>query len=398
MPLLVSVAYLAFIAIGLPDGILGVAWPSMRREFGVPLDALGLLLGFGIAGYMLSSFACGKLLNRMGIGTLLALCTWLAAASLLGFAVLPTFPTLLLAGCLAGLGGGAIDSALNTYAAFNFRPRTLNWLHACYSLGAFLGPMAVTAALAAERSWRFAYAGVALAQALLGLVFLVTRRIWTVPRTGPAGEAPGDWKPASYRETLARGPVWLGILAFFLYTGLEFSVGQWAYTLLLEGRGLVAGQAALWVSAYWAAFTGGRVLAGLLPLGDRVGLLLRLCPAGMVAGAALAALGGAGYPALAGLVLLGLAFAPVYPAMVSATPARLGDRHAANAMGFQVTAATAGLAAVPGLIGMAAERLGYEAIGRGWLLCAFLVLLCLAAVAPTVSPARLRKTTLSENS
>lgn len=394
MPLLVPLAFLAFIALGLPDGILGVAWPTMRRDFGVPLDAMGLLLGTAVVGYFASSFSCGKLLALLGLGNLLAFSTWLAAASLLGYALLPAFPLLLIAACLAGLGGGAVDSALNTYAAFRFRPRTLNWLHASYSLGAFLGPATVAAAIAMGWTWRWAYGAVALVQGLLGLVFFVARHRWDAAVSGPAPEtaAAADAAAPAYRETLALGPVWLGVLAFFLYTGLEYAVGQWSYTLIREGRGLAPATAAVWVSIYWGAFTGGRVIAGLLPLGDRTALLLRLCAAGMTAGAALTAVGGGGPLTPVGLGLLGLSFAPIYPALVASTPARLGRRHSANAMGFQVAAATAGIAALPAVIGVAARRLGLEAIAQGWVLCALAALAVLLALA-----AETRGTTMSGN-
>lgn len=381
MPLLLPIAFLAFIALGLPDGILGIAWPSMRATFSVSLDALGLLLSAAVIGYVLSSFSCGLLLKRMRIGALLAASTWLTAVSLSGYALLPSFPTLLSAAFLAGLGGGAVDSALNTYAAVRFRPRSLNWLHASYSLGGFLGPLVMSGVIALGGPWRWGYAFVALAQALLGAVFLFTRGAWDVAGTGPAPESNHPQAAAGYRETLSHGKVWLGILAFLIYAGLEFSVAQWGYTLLTQGRGLAAGTAALWISAYWGAFTGGRILAGLLPLGDRSRMLLRLCPLGALAGTGLVAAGGSGPVTLGGLAVLGLAFAPIYPAMVAITPARLGLRDSANAMGFQVAAATVGVALIPGLIGIAAERLGVEMIGWGWIGAALLVQVAIASMA-----------------
>jgi fucose permease len=189
------------------------------------------------------------------------------------------------------------------------------------------------------------------------------------------------------------------VLAFFLYTGLEYSVGQWSYTLLREGRGLEPGRAALWVSLYWGGFTGGRVVAGLLPLADRTAAVLRLCSAGMAVGAALAALGHGRWPTPLGLLLVGLSFAPIYPALVASTPARIGRRHSANAMGFQVAAATAGMAAIPALIGVAARRLGLEAIARGWVLCALAALSVLLVLAGEVGRGGVvRRGTMSGNS
>jgi fucose permease len=393
MAFLSAVAFLAFIALGLPDGILGVAWPALHAVLGIPLDALGLLLGAAMAGYILSSMGTGKLLALFGTGGLLAASTLLAGISLAGYALSPNLAVLLLAGFASGLGGGAVDASLNTFAAYRFSPRTLHWLHASYSLGALLGPAALSAVMAvsaAGSAWRLGYALVAAIQIVLALVFLLTRRAWSM--NGPGQGAEGGESTsvthasihasihASYGETLRRPGVLQGVLAFFLYAGLEFAVGQWAYTLLTLGRRMETAKAALWVGVFWGSFFGGRVLAGLLPLGGRVRLLLRLGPAGMVAGSMLALLGGNSYATLAGLSLLGFAFAPVFPLMVAATPSRLGRRHAANAMGFQVAAATVGMAAVPGLVGVAAGRLGMEVIPRAWVLVAVLVLWSLFAM------------------
>lgn len=377
MSLLVPFSFLAFIALGLPDGLLGIAWPGLQADFGLPLDALGILLAFSMTGYILSSFGCGKLLARMGIGPLLASSTLLAAISLAGFALLPGFRFLLAAAFLAGLGGGAVDSALNTYAAFRFSPRALNWLHASYSLGALLGPLTLSAVMHAGLSWRWGYGFVAIVQSALGIFFFATRRTWNAALAA-SGSAPAEAATASYRETLSLGAVWPGVLAFFAYAGLEYAVGQWSFTLLTKGRAIDPGKAALWMSVYWGGFFGGRVLAGLSPLGDRIRTLLWSCAAGMIAGTALIAAGGSGPAALAGLFLTGLAFAPVFPTLIALTPLRLGARHAGNAMGFQVSAATVGQAVVPGLIGVAAQRAGVEAIARSFVLSAIFVLICLA--------------------
>lgn len=375
-----------------------MAWPDLRGDFGLPLDALGLVLAATLTGYVLSSLATGKLLARLGLGDLLAASTFLAGAGLAGFALAPGFPVLLAAGFLSGLGGGAVDSAVNTFAALRFRPRTLNLLHAFYSLGAFLGPLVMAAVLSHALSWRWGFGLVALVQGLLAVLFLATRKRFDAPGAGgpgtsarsgtekPAGapEDPGPapvGRPAGYRETFARKGFLAGAAAFFCYTGMEFAVGQWAFTLFREGRGLEPARAALWVSLYWGGFTGGRLLFGLLPLGDRVKLLLVLGAAGLNAAALLIALGGTTWVTLAGLVLLGAAFAPVYPSLVALTAARLGPRYAGTAMGLQVALATLGQAAIPGLIGVLARRLGYEAIAWSFVAAGVAAGACLIALA-----------------
>ncbi|HET8677250.1 MAG TPA: MFS transporter, partial [Blastocatellia bacterium] len=128
--LLIGLAYVSFISLGLPDGLLGVAWPSIRSHFGLPIDSLGALLVMFTAGYLLSSFTSGRLLARISVGTLLALSCLATAASLMGYAVAPAWRVVVALGALAGLGAGAIDAGLNIYAARHFSARVVNWLHA----------------------------------------------------------------------------------------------------------------------------------------------------------------------------------------------------------------------------------------------------------------------------
>ncbi|MDL2344576.1 MFS transporter, partial [Deinococcus sp. MIMF12] len=187
-PLLALLAFLAFVSLGLPDGLLGVSWPSMRGTFGVPLDALGLLAAVQTAGYLTSSFLSGRLLRVMPIGTVLALSTLAAAAALLGFALTPGWPLLLAFGFVAGLGGGAVDAGLNAYGARHFSARTLNWLHAFFGLGTTLGPLIVTAVLGSGNVWRWSYVIVGCAQLGLALTFFLTRRRWA-GHAAPGGEA-----------------------------------------------------------------------------------------------------------------------------------------------------------------------------------------------------------------
>src|SRR5215475_777443 len=165
--LLVALAYLGFVSIGLPDGLLGVAWPSIRASFGLSLDALGALLVMFTMGYLLSSFSSGRLLMHINVGSLLALSCLATAASLLGYALSPRWSMMVALGMLAGLGAGAIDAGLNTYAATHFSPRSVNWLHACYGVGATVGPLIMTSVLMADRPWQWGYGFVGVWQLLL---------------------------------------------------------------------------------------------------------------------------------------------------------------------------------------------------------------------------------------
>lgn len=227
--LLISLAYLSFVSLGLPDGLLGIAWPSIRASFDLSIDALGALLVMFTAGYLISSFSSGRLLARMSVGALLALSCLATAASLVGYALAPSWWMLVALGSLAGLGAGAIDAGLNTFAATNFSARMVNWLHACYGIGAATGPVIMTTVLGANRPWQYGYAIVGIWQLLLAVCFSLTHRHWLGASKAQESETPTSIKATSSLETLRLTAAWLSIAIFFVYTGIEAAAGAWAY-------------------------------------------------------------------------------------------------------------------------------------------------------------------------
>jgi len=359
--LLAALAFAAFISLGLPDGLLGVAWPSIRRTFGLPVSQLGPLLALIMAGYLASSFLSGALVARWGVGRLLVWSNVVIVASCAGYALAPRWWVLLVCGLLAGLGAGAIDAGINAYTAAHFAPRVMSWLHASWGLGAALGPVVMTSVLAAGLAWRWGYGLVALALAVMALCFARTRARWDSGGDSAGAAAVVPPAMAGMGETLGRPAVWLHLAFFFLYTGLEASGGQWAYSILTEGRGMTPSAAGMWVAAYWGSLTLGRFACGAIAPRVSTDALLRVCTAVAPVGAALLWLD-RGYLSLAGLCLLGFVLAPVFPLTISATPGRLGKGYAAHAIGFQVSAACVGGAALPAAGGVIARRYGLEGI------------------------------------
>ncbi len=365
-------AALAFVSLGLPDGLLGVAWPSIRASFGLELDALGALLVAATTGYVASSFSSGHLLGRLNLGTVLAVSCGLTAAALLGYASSASWLAMLALGAVLGLGSGAIDAALNTYVATHHGPRMLNWLHACFGVGAASGPLIMTAVLESGSSWRRGYAIVGLAQLALAACFVVTFRSW--PRSDGGATAEHTTSETTMSTLRVRG-AWLGIAAFFVYSGVEASIGAWTYTLLTEGRRMAPVEAGLIVSLYWGSLTAGRLLAAVA--GGLVGVetMVRIAVWGVAAGMTMVWLNaGAAWTSL-GVLAAGLASGPIFPSLVATTPARLGPRHAANAVGFQIAASAIGLSVLPGLVGVAADTFGVEAIARLTAALAFLLVI-----------------------
>jgi fucose permease len=339
--------------------------------FGLPQAAMGVALSANVAGYFVSGVAAGRVSAALGVGGLLTVSTTLVAAGLTGFALAPSWPFFVACALVVGLGSGAVDAALNTYAAVHFAPRHMNWLHACYSIGAMLGPVAMTIALAGA-SFRIGYAALSAVLVAMALTFLATRLRWGRRHVGSASAA------GTARAALRLPGVWLQIAIFFAYTGLEASAGQWAFTVLREARGVSVEAAGTWTAAYWGSIAAGRIAVGFAV--RRVGpdRLVRAGTVGALAGAVIYALvpGEAG---AAGLVVLGLALAPIFPMLMSRTPERLGADVATHAVGFQVAAATLGVAALPSAYGALADSLGPGSIPAGLVaLAALLAALCAA--------------------
>src|SRR5437016_6075293 len=258
-------ASLGFISLGLPEGLLGVAWPSIRASFGLPLDALGLLLGTFASGYFVSSAVSGRVLTRLGIGRALAISCGLTGISLLGYAAAPAWLSMVALGGVLGLGAGTIDAGINTYAAVAHGARVLNWMHAAFGLGAAVGPLIMTAIIGSGLAWNFGYAIVAVAQLGLAIGYWLTRHRYARPHRAPRAEGAHTSARTESLPGLARQPVALLCMAlFFVYVGLEAASGQWSFSLFTLSRGTPVGMAGVLVSAYWASLTVGRILFGVL--------------------------------------------------------------------------------------------------------------------------------------
>jgi fucose permease len=374
---LILLAFIAFISLGLPDGLLGVAWPSIREHFSLRLDALGMLLLAATAGYMTSSFFSGKVISQLGIGGTLAASCFLTGAGLIGYTLAPFWWVIVLLGIVAGLGAGAIDAGLNTYIASNFGEGLMQWLHASYGVGVTLGPIIMTAGLNWFNAWQWGYRNVGIAQIVLAGCFLLTLPMWkqSHPPQQEENRRLTDYTtPIS--ETLRHPIVWASLLMFFLYTGIEASFGSWTYSLLTLSRHVSIEVAGYWAGSYWATFTIGRILAGLLMRKLSVKTLLVGGLFSATAGAILLWWNPFPIASIIAVSVIGFALAPIFPGLVSATSSRVGDHHAANTIGMQISAAGLGAAVVPGLAGVLAQNISLEVIPV-YLTCLFTILLTL---------------------
>jgi len=362
---LILLAFIAFVALGLPDGLLGVGWPSIRTGFAIPLDAIGVFLTAVVAGYMTSSFLSGFLLSRIGVGRMLAASCFLTGVSLIGYTLAPQWWVMIALGVFAGLGAGAIDAGLNTYVAAHFGEGLMQWLHASWGVGITTGPIIMTFGLTAMNTWRFGYRVVGVFQIALAVCFVLTLAMWN-QNNAPAGDVAAEKKLTDYKtplgETLRQPQVWLSVILFFLYVGAESALGTWTYTLLTESRGVDKALAGFFAGSYWFTFTIGRILAGLgakrvginkLVLGGLTGALL---------GAGLLIWNPSEMANVLAVAIIGISIAPIFPAMMSGTKTRVGDHFAANTIGMQMAATGFGTAVIPGMMGVLARRISLEVI------------------------------------
>ena len=259
---LIFLSFIAFISLGLPDGLLGVAWPGIRGTFNLPLDALGLLLVFSTAGYTLSSFFSGALVRKFGIGGLLSLSCGATATALFIYGITPLWWIFVIAAALGGLGAGAIDAGINTYVEKNHSEQMMQWLHASFGVGITLGPIIMTLGISLTSQWKTGYFLVSSAQIVLAVTFLFTKKMWKGVNSGGMSEQHHE-NDAPLKETLNKISALLSMLMFFIYTGVELGLGLWAFSLLTISRGVNPTIAGFITGSYWAMFTLGRILAGL---------------------------------------------------------------------------------------------------------------------------------------
>ena len=355
--LLVVISYLAFISLGLPDGLLGVSWPFVSERHSIPLDSLGILLVSFVAGYLSTSTSTGKIMSVVSMGLLLTLSCFVTGMSLLTYAYAQHWIMVIMATFFLGSGGGAIDTSINTFAASEFSPSVVNWLHAFYGIGATSGPFIITWMLLRGDQWFHGYLLVGIIQITLALTFMFTLKYWKLsPAQGNRTDA------GTYREAFRLRGFWLTLLIFFIYTGLEMGVGQWVFTILTESRGIREESAGLWTSAYWGSLTAGRIIFGFVLIRLPVRMVLFGAFAGIVIGSVLFLMAPLPVIAFIGILIIGFANAPVFPCLISITPQKVGVEHAGNMIGFQVSAALIGGAVLPGFAGLMTDYFGWEVI------------------------------------
>lgn len=355
--LLLAMIYLSFISLGFPDGLLGAAWPTMCPEFNVPLSWAGGISMLISGCTIISSLMSDRLTHRFGTGKVTAFSVALSAAALIGFSTCGSYWQLLLWAIPFGLGAGGVDASLNNYVALHYASRHMSWLHCMWGIGATLGPNIMGFALSGGQHWTAGYRWVGLVQIALTAVLVLSLPLWK-GRQGNAVEEGKEDKPLSLRQIFAIPGAREVMVMFFCYCALEQTAALWASSYLALYKGVPSETAAFFASMFFIGITAGRALNGFLTMRFSDPQLIRMGQCGIAIGIVAMLLPMGKEMSLAGLILVGLGCAPIYPCVIHSTPDHFGAERSQALIGVQMASAYIGSCLMPPLFGLTASRFG----------------------------------------
>lgn len=357
--LLLVIIYLAFISLGLPDSLLGAAWPTMYQEFSVPVSYAGIISMIIAAGTIVSSLQSDRLTKRFGTGKVTAASVLLTAVALFGFSVSHSFPVLCLWAIPYGLGAGSVDASLNNYVALHYASRHMSWLHCMWGIGASLGPYVMGFALTGGQGWNMGYRYIAIIQIVLTAILLFSLPLWKKQGTSDTGQAEGETKtrPLSLRQIIQIPGAKEVLITFFCYCALEQTTGLWASSYLVLRRGLSAETAAGFASLFFIGITAGRAFSGFLTMKLNDTQMIRLGQGLIFFGILLFLLPFGSVTALSGLIFIGLGCAPIYPSIIHSTPEHFGADKSQAMIGVQMASAYVGTCFMPPVFGFIANHI-----------------------------------------
>ena len=350
--LLLAVIYVSFISLGLPDSLLGAAWPSIYQGFGVPVSYSGVIFCIISVGTVISSLQSDRLTRRFGAGWVTAVSVGMTAAALFGFSVSNSFWALCLWAVPYGLGAGSVDAALNNYVALHFASRHMSWLHCMWGIGASVGPYIMGAALATSAGWHMGYRIIGLIQLVLTAVILLSRPLWKTSAANAEVQTEASAKTLTLKEIFRIPGVKAVLITFFCYCSLEQTTSLWASSYLVLAKGIAPDTAAGFASLFFIGITAGRALCGFLTLKWNDTQMVRIGVAVIALGVAAMLLPLGETVTLAGLILIGLGCAPIYPSIIHSTPAHFGADKSQAIIGVQMASAYIGNCLMPPLFGL----------------------------------------------
>ena len=354
--LLIAVIYLAFISLGLPDSLLGSAWPSMYQSIGSTISGAGTLAMLISACTIVSSLLADRLIHRFGTHSVTTVSVGMTAAALFGFSSCTSYLQLAFWCIPYGLGAGAVDSALNNYVALHYSSRHMSWLHCMWGVGASLGPWIMGLCLSSGRGWPSGYRIIGTMQIGLTIILILSMPLWK--QKTEAQEAETAHKVLSLAEAVSLPKAKAIMTAFLCYCGLEMTAGLWAASWLVSEKGIAPETAASFAAFFYLGITAGRAVSGFISeyFGDQK--MIRLGEGIIIAGIVMLIISGTGPLSKAGLIVIGLGCAPVYPSIIHSTPARFGKEHSQSLVGIQMASAYVGSTFAPKVFALLSDTLG----------------------------------------
>ncbi len=359
--LLLVIIYIAFISLGLPDSLIGSAWPVMHEQLNVPISYAGIVTMIISSGTIVSSLLSDRVTKKLGTGLVTSISVFLTAAALFGFSISKSFILLCIWAIPYGLGAGAVDAALNNYVALHYTSRHMNWLHCCWGVGAAISPYIMSYSLIGGYGWNSGYRSVAIVQIILTAFLFISLPLWKRNNTGNNESSNGSEDKSEVvglRQALKIKGVKLVLITFFGYCALETTAGLWASSYLVIHRGVDTEIAAQFASLFYIGITFGRFLCGFISdkFGDKqmirygltiiaFGIFLIILPLK------------SNITALAGLIIVGLGCAPIYPAIIHSTPSNFGPQNSQAIIGIQMASAYTGSTLMPPIFGVIADKI-----------------------------------------
>ncbi len=354
--LLLAIIYLSFVSLGLPDALLGAAWPTMCQVFAVPVSYAGGISLTISAGTVVSSLLSDRLTKALGTGKVTAISVGMTALALFGFSISGEYWQLCLWAIPYGLGAGSVDASLNNYVALHYESRQMSWLHCMWGIGASVGPYIMGAALTGGMGWNTGYRVISLIQVILTAVLLLSLPMWKRRKDEPAADGTKA-KPLTMKQIFTMKGAKEIMLAFFCYCALEQTAILWGSSYLVINNGVDEETAASLASLFMLGITAGRFVSGFVTYKVNDMNMIRLGQGIILAGIVVMLLPLGNAAAMAGLLLIGLGCAPIYPCVIHSTPDHFGEENSQALIGVQMASAYVGICCVPPLFGLIANHI-----------------------------------------
>ncbi len=360
--LLLAIIYLAFISLGLPDSLLGAAWPSMYPEFQVPVSYAGIISMVIALGTVISSLMSDRLTKRLGAGLVTAISVAMTALALFGFSFSHSFWVLILWSVPYGLGAGSVDAALNNYVALHYKSRHMSWLHCMWGVGASAGPYIMGFALSHGQNWNGGYRYIGILQVILTFILFISLPLWKKEKKDAASESDTESDTTSdhiltLREIFAIPGAKSVMLMFFCYSAIEQTSGLWASSYLVLHKGVAPETAAAFASLFYIGITIGRAISGFITMKLNDTQMIRLGQGIILLGVLALFLPLGSTVSLIGFILIGLGCAPIYPCIIHSTPDHFGADRSQAIIGVQMASAYVGTCLMPPVFGLIANNI-----------------------------------------